>query len=63
MKKQKPLDQSIREDQKNSENGTSDEWQNFGEAVRQILSIPPEKAKQIREKYSVKGRKRKKPDK
>lgn len=63
MPRKKPLNQSIQDDQKNLENDKSEEWQNFEEAVRQVLSIPPEKAKEIREKYSVKGRRRKKPDK
>jgi hypothetical protein len=58
MKKKKPLDPNTAEDQKNSANDTSEEWQNFGEAVRGILSIPPEKAKEIREKYSQKKKRK-----
>jgi hypothetical protein len=61
MKKKKPLDRSIQEDQKNSENDKSEEWQNFEEAVRRIMTMPPEEAKKIREEFSVKGRRRKKP--
>ena len=61
MKKKKPLDRSIQEDQKNSDNDKSEEWQNFEEAVRRIMTMPPEEAKKIREEFSVKGRRRKKP--
>ncbi len=60
MRKKKHSDQSIPEEQSNSANDTSEEWQNFGEAVRGILSIPPEKAKAIREKYSQKKKRKRK---
>jgi len=60
--KKKQPNQSTHEDQSNSGSDTSEEWQNFENSVRQILSIPPEEAKRIREKYSPKGRRKKKPD-
>lgn len=60
MTKKKSPNHDIPDDQKNSENAMSDEWQSFKEGVRSILSIPPEKAKEIREKYPGKGQKRRK---
>jgi hypothetical protein len=60
--KKKHQNQNIPEDQSNSGSDTSEEWRNFERGVKQILSLPPEEAKRIREKYSPKGRRKKKPD-
>lgn len=60
MAKKKPSNQSTPEEQSNSANDTSEEWQNFGNAVKGILSIPISEAKKIREKYSPKKKRKSK---
>jgi hypothetical protein len=45
----------------NSEIGKSDKFLNFDQAMRTIMTMPGSEAKRIRDKYSPKARKRKKP--
>jgi hypothetical protein len=60
-RKKKPLDRNEPVAPVNSGNDTSEEFSNFENALRQIMTMPESEAKRIRDKYSPKGRKRKKP--